>query len=186
MNRVLDVIGDDDPDLQDVPRLIRTHQHHEIVLINTATGNRVLHGMPYVIIRDPVPASTRQDLHSDNNSCRVRATQQRLAALQLRASFEIAPEEQHLPRPAPQTGEITCHQNVQQNPTQQSLADAVGIHVTQLRRYEAGTSQPTLDVLNRIAASLTVSINSLANNDNHLPQDLRRHFEAINQLDEDK
>ena len=70
--------------------------------------------------------------------------------------------------------------------TQQALADAVGIHVTQLRRYEAGTSQPTLDVLNRIAASLTVSIDSLANDDNHLPQDLRRHFEAINQLDEDE
>ena len=35
--------------------------------------------------------------------------------------------------------------------TQQTLANAAHIHVTQLRRYEAGTSQPTLDVLRRLA-----------------------------------
>jgi len=70
--------------------------------------------------------------------------------------------------------------------TQQALADAAGIHVTQLRRYEAGTSQPTLDVIRRIATTLTTSIDSLANDDNDLPQDLRRHFEAINQLDPDE
>ena len=37
--------------------------------------------------------------------------------------------------------------------TQQTLADHVGIHVTQIRRYEAGTNQPTLDVLRALAVA---------------------------------
>jgi transcriptional regulator with XRE-family HTH domain len=70
--------------------------------------------------------------------------------------------------------------------TQQTLANATGIHVTQLRRYEAGTSQPTLDVLRRLATTLTTSIDSLANDDNTLPPDLRHHLAAITQLDPDE
>lgn len=31
--------------------------------------------------------------------------------------------------------------------TQQALADQVGLAVLQIRRYEGGTSQPTLDVI---------------------------------------
>ncbi|WP_250888291.1 helix-turn-helix domain-containing protein [Ralstonia solanacearum] len=31
--------------------------------------------------------------------------------------------------------------------TQQALADLVGVHLSQLKRYEGGTSQPTLEVL---------------------------------------
>lgn len=38
--------------------------------------------------------------------------------------------------------------------TQQALASTIGVHVTQLRRYEAGTSQPTLDVLRALARAL--------------------------------
>ena len=41
--------------------------------------------------------------------------------------------------------------------TQQTLADTVGVHVTQLRRYEAGASQPTLAVLRKLAVALSVS-----------------------------
>jgi len=70
--------------------------------------------------------------------------------------------------------------------TQQALANAAGIHVTQLRRYEAGTSQPTLDALQRIANNLATSIDSLANNDNQLPPDLKHHLAALNQLDPDE
>jgi transcriptional regulator with XRE-family HTH domain len=70
--------------------------------------------------------------------------------------------------------------------TQQALANAAHIHVTQLRRYEAGTSQPTLDVLRRIATTLTTSIDALANDDETLPTDLRHHLQAINQLDPDE
>ena len=37
--------------------------------------------------------------------------------------------------------------------TQQALADLVWVHVLQIRRYEGGNSQPTLDVVKRLAAS---------------------------------
>lgn len=48
-----------------------------------------------------------------------------------------------------------------QSLTQQQLADRSGAHVTQIRRYEAGTSQPTLDVLRALALALNVSADSL-------------------------
>jgi transcriptional regulator with XRE-family HTH domain len=41
--------------------------------------------------------------------------------------------------------------------TQGTLAQHVGIHVSQLRRYEAGSSSPTLDVLRKLAIALSVS-----------------------------
>ncbi|MBL0379977.1 MAG: helix-turn-helix transcriptional regulator [Desulfofustis sp. PB-SRB1] len=33
--------------------------------------------------------------------------------------------------------------------TQQKLAKLVGLHVAQVRRYEGGTSQPTLEVIRK-------------------------------------
>jgi transcriptional regulator with XRE-family HTH domain len=71
--------------------------------------------------------------------------------------------------------------------TQQALAERVGIHVTQLRRYEAGTAQPTLDVLRRIAVSLSVSADTLVFDDNErgpADDDLRLHLEAVDRLDD--
>jgi transcriptional regulator with XRE-family HTH domain len=41
--------------------------------------------------------------------------------------------------------------------TQQALSDRVSIHVVQLRRYESGASQPTLDVIRNLAVALSVS-----------------------------
>ncbi len=41
----------------------------------------------------------------------------------------------------------------QKGMTQQQLADRVGVHVVQFRRYEAGTSQPTLDVIRGMAVA---------------------------------
>jgi transcriptional regulator with XRE-family HTH domain len=41
--------------------------------------------------------------------------------------------------------------------TQQQLAGRVGVHVVQLRRYEAGTSQPTLDVIRSMAVALGIN-----------------------------
>ena len=38
--------------------------------------------------------------------------------------------------------------------TQQSLADNVAIHVSQIRRYETGTTQPTLEVICKLAIAL--------------------------------
>lgn len=38
--------------------------------------------------------------------------------------------------------------------TQQALADLIGMHVIQIRRYESGASQPTLDVIRKLALAL--------------------------------
>ena len=70
--------------------------------------------------------------------------------------------------------------------TQQALADAVGVHVTQLRRYEAGTSQPTLVVLRKLAVALSVSAHVLlfAPDERGPHDDLRLQFEALEAMSE--
>jgi transcriptional regulator with XRE-family HTH domain len=45
--------------------------------------------------------------------------------------------------------------------TQGTLAEHVGIHVSQLRRYEAASSSPTLDVLRKLSIALSVSADTL-------------------------
>lgn len=69
--------------------------------------------------------------------------------------------------------------------TQQALADAVGIHVSQLRRYEGGQSQPTLDVIRKLAVALSVSADLLVfDKDERGPTtDMLLQFEAIGRLD---
>jgi transcriptional regulator with XRE-family HTH domain len=70
--------------------------------------------------------------------------------------------------------------------TQQAVADDVGVHVTMLRRYEAGTAQPTLDVLKKLARALRVSADVLIfDADERGPgDDFRLYFEALAKLDE--
>ena len=61
------------------------------------------------------------------------------------------------------------------------------MHVTQLRRYEAGTTEPTLGALRRLAMALSVSADSLVFGDEkRLPADeaLRLAFEATVFLDD--
>lgn len=72
--------------------------------------------------------------------------------------------------------------------SQAAFADEIGVHVSQVRRYEAGTSQPTLDVLKRIAVALTVTIDDLAFGDDERgpSEDLRLHLEAASRLDPDE
>jgi transcriptional regulator with XRE-family HTH domain len=73
--------------------------------------------------------------------------------------------------------------------TQQALADHVGVHVSQIRRYEAGESTPTLDVLRKLAIALSVSADTLVfDKDERGPDDdLRLQFEATQRLsDEEK
>lgn len=72
--------------------------------------------------------------------------------------------------------------------TQDALAAQVGVHVSQLRRYEAGKSQPTLDVLRKLAIALSVSADTLVfDKDERGPDDdLRLQFEATTRLDEDE
>lgn len=69
--------------------------------------------------------------------------------------------------------------------TQQSQADRIGIHVVQLRRYESGASQPTLDVIRRLAVALSVSADVLLfGKDERGPEeDLRLQFEAAARFD---
>jgi transcriptional regulator with XRE-family HTH domain len=72
--------------------------------------------------------------------------------------------------------------------TQAQLAERIGIHVVQLRRYEAGTSQPTLDVIRKLATALQVSADVLLfGKDERGPDDdLRMQFEAITRFDEEE
>lgn len=70
--------------------------------------------------------------------------------------------------------------------TQQQLADAVGIHVNQIKRYEAGTTQPTLEVLIKFTTALHISLDTLVFGDiPELDDRLRRQLEAIKELEGD-
>lgn len=68
--------------------------------------------------------------------------------------------------------------------TQQALADLVGCHVTMIRRYEVNETQPTLEVIRKLARALSVSADALVfEQDERGPTDaLRLQFEAVSQL----
>ncbi len=72
--------------------------------------------------------------------------------------------------------------------TQGTLAQHVGVHVSQLRRYEAGSSSPTLDVLRKLAIALSVSSDTLVFDTERDPdEELRLQLEATKRLtDEDR
>lgn len=73
--------------------------------------------------------------------------------------------------------------------TQQALAQMVDMYISQIRRYESGQSQPTLDAIRKLAVSLSVSADMLqfAQNERGPEDDLRLQFEAASRLDpEDK
>ena len=69
--------------------------------------------------------------------------------------------------------------------TQRELASAIDLHVSQVRRYEAGTSQPTLDVLRKLARTLGVSADLLLfDQEERGPSaQLRLQHEALSSLD---
>src|ERR1035438_8223223 len=71
------------------------------------------------------------------------------------------------------------------NLTQQALADLVGMHISQIRRYESGQSQPTLDAIRKLAVSLNVSADMLLfGKDERGPDnELRFQFEAVSRFD---
>jgi transcriptional regulator with XRE-family HTH domain len=62
------------------------------------------------------------------------------------------------------------------------------VHLTQIQRYEAGTAQPTLDVMKKLAVALTASTDWLLfEEDERGPDDeLRLQFEALRQFDEEE
>jgi transcriptional regulator with XRE-family HTH domain len=69
--------------------------------------------------------------------------------------------------------------------TQQTLSEAAELHVNQIRRYEAGTAQPTLEALIRLAKALHTSLDTLVFEDGERGPDdeFRLRFEALAQLD---
>lgn len=68
--------------------------------------------------------------------------------------------------------------------TQQGFADATGIHVQQIKRYEADTSQPSADALKKIAKCFGVTTDWLLFDEAERgpDDDLRLQFEAMRQL----
>lgn len=71
--------------------------------------------------------------------------------------------------------------------TQQALSHEAEVSLIQLRRYEAGSSQPTLDVIKRLAIALSVSSDAiLFDSDERGPdEDLAYQFEAVSRFDSD-
>jgi transcriptional regulator with XRE-family HTH domain len=71
--------------------------------------------------------------------------------------------------------------------TQQALANAAGLNVSQLKRYETGVSQPALDALRKLAVALGVSSDLLLfDKDERGPDDeLRLLFEAVTRFDKE-
>src|SRR5688500_7958950 len=68
--------------------------------------------------------------------------------------------------------------------TQQAQAELIKRHLIQVRRYESGASQPTLDVIRRLTVALQVSADVLIfGADERGPDgDLRLQFEAISKF----
>jgi transcriptional regulator with XRE-family HTH domain len=69
--------------------------------------------------------------------------------------------------------------------TQLALAELVEMHISQIRRYESGQSQPTLDAIRKLARALSVSADMLLfdQNERGPGDDLRLQFEAASRLD---
>ncbi len=73
--------------------------------------------------------------------------------------------------------------------TQAALAEAVKVSAVQIKRYESGASQPTLDVIKNLARALQVSSDELIfGEDERAPSDdLKLQFEAVSRFpDEEK
>lgn len=68
--------------------------------------------------------------------------------------------------------------------TQRQLSEHIDIHLTQVQRYENGSSQPTLDVLRKLALALGVSADVLLFDQTERGPDeaLKLKFEAIRQF----
>jgi transcriptional regulator with XRE-family HTH domain len=65
--------------------------------------------------------------------------------------------------------------------TQQSLADVSGIHVQQIKRYEAGHAQPTAEALKKLALARHITTDTLLfeEGEREPDDDLKLRFEAI-------
>lgn len=75
------------------------------------------------------------------------------------------------------------------NLTQQELAEKVGVGISQMRRYEKGSSSPTLEVIKNLATTLGVSTDELIFDNNErvaasriLDKELLHQFETVSSL----
>ncbi len=70
------------------------------------------------------------------------------------------------------------------NWTQQALAEQVSVKVLQIRRYENGSSQPTLEVIKNLAIALGVTTDELIfDDDERGPSDeLKLQFERVSKF----
>jgi transcriptional regulator with XRE-family HTH domain len=70
--------------------------------------------------------------------------------------------------------------------TQQALADAIGLCVTQIKRYESGSSLPSLEAIKKIAKTLRVTTDWLIFEEDELTPnaDLALQFKAISSMPE--
>ena len=68
--------------------------------------------------------------------------------------------------------------------TQQQMSEVIGIHLSQVKRYESGDTQPSLEVLRKIALALNISADVLLfDADERGPSDdFKMQFEALNQF----
>jgi transcriptional regulator with XRE-family HTH domain len=71
--------------------------------------------------------------------------------------------------------------------TQQGLSDATGIHVQQIKRYEAGSSLPTADALKKLAIVLHVTSDFLLfePGEREPEDDMKLRFEAVAAMSEE-
>lgn len=69
--------------------------------------------------------------------------------------------------------------------TQQALGELAGVHVVQIRRYESGGAEPSLEIVRKLAIALAVSADELLfEKDERGPdEELRLQFEAVSRLD---
>ncbi len=72
--------------------------------------------------------------------------------------------------------------------TQQRMADTIGIHVSQIKRYESGDTQPSLEVIRKIALALNISADMLLfdKDERGASDDFKMQFEALSQFNEDE
>ena len=68
--------------------------------------------------------------------------------------------------------------------SQQAMADAIGIHANSWKKYETDQTQPSLEVLKKIAVTLNVSTDFLLFEEHERGprDDLMLQFEAVGQL----
>ena len=71
--------------------------------------------------------------------------------------------------------------------TRRELAERVAVHITQIQRYENGSTQPTLDIIRKLATTLAVSSDELIFGEGERDpiDELKRQFEALSQFDEE-